>query len=114
MNWKVALTIGLLLAKPVIKAVNAWVTEHLSQKEFYRETGGCGIRTEELKKLAWERNEDIEEILNQKGLTQQQKEAALRYVDGYRYSEFKRDEMLNEVQKSKEWAAAHYSSKNEK
>ena len=114
MSWKLALTVGVLLAQPVIKSVQAWSAERAARKEFYREIGDCGVSLEELKALAWENDEELDAILNQKGLNAEQKAVALSYVDGYRISELKRDEMHKEFGKSKDWISAHYSIREDR
>ena len=114
MSWKVALAIGIVFAKPVIKAVQGMGADRACKAAYRREVGNCNVTAEELDEIALQSEENIRKFFEEKGMTPEQKEAALRYINGYRYSEGKRDEMIKEAQKSRDWAVVHYLSENKK
>ena len=103
MSWKVALALGIVFAKPVIKAVQAMGADHACKKAYRRESGGCTVTTGELDEIAYRSEEDIRKFLEEKGLTPAQKEAALRYIDNHWYGEAKRAELRDDMQDIKEW-----------
>ena len=103
MSWKVALAIGIVFAKPVIKAVQGMGADRACKAAYRREVGNCNVTAEELDEVALQSEEDIRKFFEEKGLTPDQKEAVLRYIDNHWYGVAKRYEALDEMQKVKAW-----------
>ena len=103
MSWKVALALGIVFAKPVIKSVQSMGADRACKAAYRREVGNCNVTAEELDDIALQSEENIRKFLEEKGLTTAQKEAALRYIDNHWYGVAKRYEAQDEIQKVKDW-----------
>lgn len=103
MSWQVVLALGIMFAKPVIKAVQSKGADRACKAAYRREVGNCSVTAEELDEIALQSEEDIRKFLEEKGLTSAQKEAALRYIDNHWYGAAKYAEAYDEIQKVKEW-----------
>ena len=103
MSWKVALAIGIVFAKPVIKAVQSMGADRACKAAYRREVGNCNVTAEELDEIALQSEENIRKFFEEKGLTPSQKEAAMRYIDNHWYGIAKRHEAQEEMENVKAW-----------
>ena len=103
MSWKVALAIGIVFAKPVIKAIQGIGADRACKAAYRREAGDCIVTAEELDEIALQSEEDIRKFFEEKGLTPTQKEASLRYISNHWYGVAKRCEAWDRLQEVKAW-----------
>ena len=103
MSWKLVLALGIVFAKPAIRAIQAVGAERACKQAYYRENEGCGVTAEELDDVARKSEADIQKFFEDKGMTPTQKEAALRYIDNHWYAKSKSFQLEDEVQTIKDW-----------
>ena len=107
MDWKALVAVGLFFAKPAAKLVQALAADRSCKREYRKGAGDCGVSIAALDAIMWKSDTEIQQFLDSKGLTTQQKDAAMRYLEGRWYAESKRFEAQDEVQKIKDWEKEH-------